>query len=383
MLDRLRIRRKPAFALGALLMVGSLTAIALIAVRSPATIPTEPAASTVVVVKPQRTTTDALSLPVRLSPDNVAQIHARTAGYIDRWYVDIGDAVTAGQMLARLHAPELDQQIAQASADLQTADANLAIASSTAARWTRLFEQDLVARQAYEERTAARDAAVARRDSAAANLGRLRTLGGYTRIRAPFAGVITDRQAQVGALVSAGSATQPLFTLADIQTLRIVANVPQRQVGELTEGLQAILTLPEYPTQTFAAILARSSGAIEPQSGTMRVEFVVDNPDGHLRPGSYGSLQLSPADAGEGLAVPGSSLISTPGATRVAVVTAQERVDLRSVTVGRDTGQSVEILEGLIPSDRVIVTPSDGLRQGDAVRARLRPAARPPEGSAT
>jgi RND family efflux transporter MFP subunit len=381
-LDRFKIRRTPAIALGVILLVGGVTAVALTARHQPETTSTASASPTVVVVRPERTAADALSLPVRLAPHNLAQIHARTAGYIDRWYVDIGQAVTAGQMLARLNAPELDQQIGQATADLQTAQANLAIASSTAERWALLFEKDLVARQAYEERTAARDAALSMRDSAAANVARLRTLQGYTRIRAPFAGVITDRQAQVGALVNAGATTEPLFTLADIRQLRIVAHVPQRQIGQLNEGLQANLTLPEYPGQTFSAVLARSSGAIEPQSGAMRVEFVVDNSDGRLRPGSYGNLQLSKPPLGEGLMVPGSSLISTRGATQVAVVTAQGRVDLRPVKVGRDNGQTVEIVDGLTPADRVILTPSDGVRQGEAVTPRLRPASRRAEATA-
>lgn len=324
---------------------------------------------TVAVVLPKRADQTVLTLPGTIAARNEAAINARTSGYVARWYADIGDTVRAGQILAVLDTPEVVQQLAQARADLQLAMANRALAATTAERWTALRAKDAVSQQETDEKQGRLAAASASVNSARANVSRLATLANYARIRAPFSGVVTSRSAQLGALVSAGNpAGQPLFTIADVSRLRVYARVPQNLAGQITTGTHATLSLPEYPGESFDAVMVRNAGAVERGSGSVLTEFAVSNPQRRLKPGSFASLVI-PIMARPGtLSLPGSSLIAGPNGTMVAVVGKNGRVAMRSVAVGRDQGKTIEILSGIAPTDRIVLTPPDALAPGDLVR---------------
>lgn len=358
---------------------GTLAALVLLvggglAARTAASEEEAPAAAheslpTVAVVRPEASAAGALALPGTIAPYNEAAINARTTGYVARWHADIGDQVRAGETLAMLDAPEVDQQLAQARADLRTALANRALADTTAKRWTAMRAKDAVSQQETDEKVGRLAAATAVADSARANVDRLRTLAGFTRITAPFSGIVTSRSAQLGALVAAGNgAAAPLFTIADINRLRVYVRVPQNLSGQLSRGMVASLRVPEHPGETFKAVLVRHAGAVDPKSGTVLTEFEVRNPERRLKPGGYADVSMPLLAQAGALQLPASSLIVGPKGTMVALVDGKGQVAMRPVTVGRDEGQSVEILAGLRPTDRVIQTPHDALTPGDRVR---------------
>ena len=321
------------------------------------------------LVRPQPAEGGSLDLPGTLEADNRAQIHARTSGYIARWNVDIGDRVGRGQVLATLDAPELDQELMQARADYRTAEANRELAATTADRWQEMRAIDAVSQQETDERVGQLAAARARSGSALANVNRLRAMRGFTRITAPFAGVIVARNAETGALVNAGGAgTEPLFTIADDSRLRLRVRVPQAMARDLRRGLTAQLTVPEYPDETFEADLARIAGAIDPGSGTMLAEFVIPNGGRRLRPGSYAQVSM-PVDGMPGaVTVPASAIIATPRGTMVALADQKGRVQMRPVQIGRDDGRTVQIVSGLTQQARLIQAPPEAIATGDRVR---------------
>ena len=314
---------------------------------------------------------DALTLPGNVQAYNSAAIYARTTGYIRRWFVDIGDPVRAGQVLAILDAPDVDQQVAAARANLQTARANRALAQSTAARWSNLLGKDAVSKQETDEKIGDLAAKTAIANAADADVRRLGALQGFTRLIAPFSGVVTSRSTQIGALVTAGTTSStPLFTVADIGRMRVYVRVPQAYSATFHPGLHATLTVPEYPGRSFDIQLVRSAGAVDPQSGTVLVEFQAANADKALTPGAYAQVTL-PLDGGAGLGgvrLPPSALIVGSKGTQVAVLGASGKAVLNTVTIGRDDGDSVEISAGLSISDRVIDSPPDSLQTGDPVR---------------
>lgn len=323
---------------------------------------------TVNVVHPQPAEAGAIRLPGMLEPDNEAAIHARASGYVARRLVDIGDYVRTGQVLAVLDAPEVEQQLAQARADLRTAEANRELAQTTAARWDALRAKDAVSQQETDEKSGRLAAATALVSSARANVERLRATLGFTRVMAPFAGRVTSREAEIGALVNAGSgAASPLFTIADDRQLRLRVRVPQALSGRLTRGAVASVTVPEYPGESFDAVLARTSGAVDRASGTVLTEFEVNNAGKRLKPGGYAEVAITMA-AGTAVTLPASALIVTPKGTMVGLVDNEGRVTMRSVMIGRDDGPSVQIASGLPPQARVIATPPEALAQGDRVR---------------
>lgn len=323
----------------------------------------------VAVVLPKPAGEATLTLPGTIAARNEAAINARTSGYVARWYADIGDKVRAGQTLAVLDTPEVAQQLAQAKADLQLAAANRALAATTAERWSALRAKDAVSQQETDEKQGRLAAASASVNSARANVSRLATLANYARIRAPFSGVVTSRSAQLGALVSAGNpAGQPLFTIADVSRLRVYVRVPQSLAGQLATGQRATLSVPEYPGEAFEAVMVRNAGAVERGSGSVLTEFAVSNPQRRLKPGSFASLSIPLMARPGAFTVPGSSLIAGPNGTMVAVVGKAGRVAMRKVAVGRDEGKTIEILSGVAPTDRVILTPPDALAPGDRVR---------------
>ena len=324
---------------------------------------------TVDLIQPQPAEAGEIRLPGALEPDNEAAIHARASGYVARRFADIGDHVRAGETLAVLDAPEVEQQLAQAQADLRTAEANRALARTTAERWDALRAKDAVSQQETDEKRGQLAAATALASSARANVERLRATLDFTRVAAPFAGRVTSRNAEIGALVNAGSgAAAPLFTIADDRRLRLRVRVPQALSAMLTQGTRASLTVPEYPGETFEAVLARSAGAVHRASGTVLAEFAVDNTAQRLKPGGYAEVAIPVPPDTNAVMLPASALIVTPKGTMVGLVDGDGQVTLRPVTIGRDEGATVQIVSGLTPQARVIRTPPEALAQGDKVR---------------
>jgi len=310
-----------------------------------------------------------LRLPSELQAYSRAPIFARVSGYLRAWNVDIGAHVKTGQTLAEIETPELDQQLAQAKADLDTARANAALAQTTAKRWQAMLGTDAVAQQDVDQRTgdyAAKKAIVA---AAQANVDRLVAMKGFARIVAPFDGVVTARDTDVGALINAGSAGagQELFAVSDVKQLRVYVQVPQNYVPLIHEGTTATLTVPAYPDRHFTAQVIASADAVNANSGSTLVQLLVDNSDGKLLPGGFASLQFKLPVQANALRVPASALVFDSHGLRVATLDAGGHVRFKDVTIARDLGDAVEIGSGLKPNDRVIDMPPDGLANGDSV----------------
>jgi RND family efflux transporter MFP subunit len=329
----------------------------------------EQAAPRVAVVHPAPIAPNAeLRLPSTLQALNSAPLYARTTGYLRRWLVDLGDPVRKGQLLAELDAPELDQQLIAARAELQTAQANQQLAKSTAARWGDLLAQELISKQTMDEKLGDLTAKTAAADAASANVARLQSMAGFTRIEAPFDGVVTSRSAQIGSLVVAGgAASAPLFTVADVTRIRVFVRVPQVYSPRIRPGLTAGLELPEMPGRTFVATVTRTAGAIDSPSGTLLTELQADNPERALKPGAFAQARFSLASPGNTVTLPPSAFIFGEAGTQVALVEAGDTVALRKVALGRDLGQAVEVTSGLTAGDAVIDSPPDSLAAGDAV----------------
>jgi RND family efflux transporter MFP subunit len=311
----------------------------------------------------------AMVLPGDVRAFYDAPIHARVAGYLKRWYVDIGTPVKAGQVLAEIDTPDLDQQLVQAKADLATALANQHLAEITARRWAGLLAQDAVSRQDSDDKNGDLAAKTALAASARANVSRLQALESFKRITAPFDGVVTTRSTDVGALISVGGpADTPLFTVADERRLRIYVRVPQAYSADIRPGMSATFTVPEYPGRSFTAKLAASADAVTPQSGTLLIQLQIDNADKALKPGDYAQVRFTlPAD-GRALQAPASALMFRDTGMAVAVLGPDGRAAIRPVTIGRDLGTTVEIASGLTAADRLIDNPPDSLRAGDPVK---------------
>ena len=310
-----------------------------------------------------------LLLPGDVQAFTNAPIHARVNGYLKRWYVDIGGRVKAGQLLAEIDTPDLDQQLAQARADLATARANQQLAVTTAKRWQGLLADDAVSHQEAEEKNSDLAAKVALANAAEANVKRLEALSSFKRITAPFAGVVTARNTDIGQLIAEGSPTSPpLFTVADDTRLRVYVRVPQSYTAQLQPGMTASLAVPEYPGRAFTATLKNTSGAIGVGTGAQLTELWIGNADGSLKPGEYAQVKFElPAVAGS-LKVPASAIISRHDGMAVAVVGPNSRVQIRRLIVTRDLGSAVEVAGGVTQADRVIDNPADTLQAGDLVR---------------
>lgn len=310
-----------------------------------------------------------MELPARIEPWSRAPIYARVSGYLKGWNVDIGGAVKAGQLLGEIETPDLDQQLLQAKAELATARSNLALSTSTSKRWQGLLEADAVSRQEADEKAgdlAARQSAVS---AMQANVDRVQALQRYTRLVAPFDGVVTARNTDVGALINVGGAPgSELFVVSDIRRLRVYVNVPQRQVAMVKAGNAVELSVPERPGQTYAATVQSTAKAINAGSGTMLVQLAVNNAAGDLLPGGYATVRFpTPALAQQALSVPPGALIINKSGTQVATVDAQRRVLLKAVTIGRDLGNVIELSSGVDRNDKVIGNPPDGIANGDVV----------------
>jgi RND family efflux transporter MFP subunit len=333
----------------------------------------EQAVPVVSIVKAEKMKGDgeALTLPGDLSAFNSAPIYPRTNGYVRKWMVDIGDNVRAGQLLGVIDAPEVDQQVAAARADLQTARANQALAKSTSVRWANMLAKDAVSRQEADEKAGDLAAKTAITNAGSANLARLQALQSFTRLTAPFPGVVTTRSAQIGQLVSAGAGgttAVPLFTISDVSRMRIYVRVPQTYSSQVHQGMHATVMLPEYPGRKFDATLTRAAGAVDPRSGTVLVELQASNGDRALKPGAYSQVIFPLNGASTSVTIPGSALMVSSDGTRVATLGPDNKANIKTVRVGRDMGSTVEVITGLSPTDRVIDNPPDSLQTGDTVR---------------
>ncbi len=328
------------------------------------------AVPSVSLIHPQSAgSSDALRLPANLQALNNAPIYARTTGYVRRWLVDLGDPVRRGQVLAILDAPDVDQQLAAARADLQTARANQQLAGTTATRWSTMLARDAVSAQETDEKKGDLAAKSAVTNAARANVARLQALQGFTKLIAPFDGIVTSRSTEIGSLVVAGNASStPLFTVADVSRIRAYVQIPQAYSGQIHPGMDVTLTLPEYPGRTFIATLTRTAGAVDPKSGTVLVELQAANGDRALKPGSYAQAAFPLQGAGGKVTLPPSALIIGSNGTQVALLGPGNKAQLKTVTLGRDQGKVVEIAAGLSAADRVIDNPPDSLQTGDPVK---------------
>ena len=325
---------------------------------------------TVATVHPQaQSDSTALTLPGNVQANYDAPIYARTNGYLKRWLVDIGTHVKAGQLLAEIDAPELDQQLRQAEADLANARANRNIANITAERWQGLRDTDSVSKQEADEKISLAETSAAQLQAAQANLQRLRELSSFKRIVAPFDGVVTVRNTDVGQLINAGGAGPELFRIADTSKLRLYVRVPQAYAALMRPDLPAQVRFPERPGETYTATLERTSNAIDAATRTLLAQLVVDNSKAALLPGAYAEVRFElPASSATALRLPANVLLTRGDALKVATVDAQGHVALKTVSMGRDFGSEIEILGGLTPSDEVIVSPPDSLTEDTVVR---------------
>jgi RND family efflux transporter MFP subunit len=334
------------------------------------------AITTVNVVYPKTgAPTDEIVLPGNTQAFTDAPIFARTNGYVKSWNADIGTRVKKGQLLAEIETPEVDQQLQQARADLKTAQANLRQAEITADRWEALWKTDSVSKQETDVAVNAFHAMKATVDSNMSNVRRLEELQGFEKIYAPFDGVITARNTDIGALINSGATTpaQELFHLAAINTLRVFVAVPQLYSQAVRPGAGASLTLDEFPGKSFAGTIARNSNSIDPASRTLNVEVDVDNRNGTLLPGAYVRVHLKLPQSVSSVTVPANTLLFRSEGLRVGVVR-NGRAELVPVTIGRDYGSSVEVVSGLQPTDPVILNPSDSLISGATVQVNAPPA---------
>ena len=315
---------------------------------------------------------EEISLPGNVLPYTDAAIFARTTGYLSRRYADIGSRVTAGQVLAEIDTPEIDQQLLQARADLATAKANETLARTTAERYQDLIKSDSVSRQDLDTANGGYEARKAAVLSADANVKRLQALEKFKTIHAPFAGVITARNTDIGALIGSGSGARELFHVAAIDRLRVSVNVPETYARAARPGMAASVELQEHPGRQFPGRIARTAGSIDPASRTLLVEIDLDNKSGELMPGSYAEVHFKlPTDAAT-FRLPVNTLIFRTDGLRVAIVK-NGTVTLIPITLGRDFGNTVEVVSGLTGAELVVVNPPDSLTNGQAVIVRPQP----------
>jgi RND family efflux transporter MFP subunit len=310
-----------------------------------------------------------LVLPGTMQAWFTAHIYARVGGYVHAWTRDIGADVGKDAPLATIDTPELDQQIIQARATLERARAEAALARSTATRWNDLVKSKAVSVQETDEKNADAKTHAAAVDEAAAALGRLLAMKGYATVRAPFAGLVTQRNADIGDLVGPGATNQtPMFAMADERRMRIYVNVPQEYSAAMHNGLTATLKLPDYPDQTFPATLTDQSFAIDQRTGSLQVQLKTDNPGFKLKPGGYAEVHFALPGAGDRLIVPSGALVLRDHGSQVATVTGNGRVHLIPVIIGRDLGGKVEINSGITAGTRLIANPPDSISEGEVVR---------------
>jgi len=309
----------------------------------------------------------ALELPAEVKPFLESPIYARVNGYLRRWLADIGAQVKEGQLLAEIDTPELDQELAQARAQLAQAQAALALARTTAARWAELLKTASVSEQEAAEKQADLELKLASVQAAQANVRRLEETQSFQSVKAPFAGTITARHTDVGELIAAGNGKE-LFRLAQTGTLRVYVRVPQTGAAGIAPGQQAELAIPELAGRVFPAKVVRTAGAMSADSRTLLTELEVDNSRGEILAGCFAQVRFAETKLAPPLALPSNTLLFRSEGPQVGLVGADGKVQLRNVKLGRDFGPTIEVLEGLGPNDRVILNPADSLESGAIVR---------------
>ncbi|WP_118181856.1 efflux RND transporter periplasmic adaptor subunit [Paraburkholderia phosphatilytica] len=329
-------------------------------------------ALSVAVVKPQKSTAALdLVLPGNVQAFLDTPIYARTNGYLKKWYADIGAHVKSGQLLAEIDTPEVDDQLRAARADLANAEANYALAKSTADRWTTMLKSNSVSKQETDEKVGDMLAKKGSLDAARFNVARLEKLTSFQKVYAPFDGIVTARNVDVGALIDAGSSGGPakeLFHVVDASRLRVYVNVPQAYAPDVKPQQAAYLTMPDSPTKRYPGSVARTAGAVDPTQRTMLVEVDVDNRSGALLPGAYAQVHFALGAGAAPFTLPGNTLLFRPGGVRVATVDAQQHVKLVPITLGTDFGTRVAVTSGLTGDEQVILNPQDSIVDGAPVR---------------
>ncbi|MDB6043115.1 MAG: efflux transporter periplasmic adaptor subunit [Gammaproteobacteria bacterium] len=318
---------------------------------------------------------DGLELPGRLEAYISAPIYARVPGYLKSWKHDIGGKVKAGDLLAEIDTPDLDQQLMQGRADLSVAQANARLAQISADRWQSLAGTDAVAKQDVDTRNFTLNANMAQVKAAQANVDRLVANEDFKRLIAPFDGIVTARETDIGALINVGAAGgAQLFVVSETSKLRVYVNVPQNYVPSVPPGTKATISVPEHPDKTYSGTVEASAQAVIPSTGTTLMQLIVDNSAGEMMPGDYASIHLQTAGAVNVLSVPSSALIFDAKGLSVATVDANNRVVLKPVSIERDLGAVIELASGLASNDRVIENPPDGVGSGTQVRVTAAPA---------
>jgi membrane fusion protein, multidrug efflux system len=325
--------------------------------------------SVAVIFPDQQVINATIDLPGRLEAYYRAPIFARVSGYLKSWSADIGARVKAGEIIAEIDAPDLDQQLLQARADLANQQASAKLSEVTLARRRTLIASNFVSMQEIDERTADLSNKNASVNSSQANVERLEALAGYKKITVPFDGIVTSRTTDVGALINAGGGSGPaMFIISDIKKLRVYVNVPQSYVPAVKVGAKALISVPEYPGRTFAATVEASSQAVDVNSGTTQMQLALDNGAGELMPGGYANVRMSLQRDSVPLHIPSSALIFNQNGLRVATVGPDDRVVFKTVTISRDLGRDIELGSGVSVEDRIINAPPDGIADGDQVR---------------
>jgi RND family efflux transporter MFP subunit len=328
---------------------------------------------TVAVIRPTTEPGDeSLVLPGTLQAYVESPIYARTNGYLKKWYFDIGSRVSKGTLLAEIDAPELDQQLSQSKADLGTAQANENLSQITATRYTDLLKTDGVSRQEVDNATGDLAAKSATVQSSAANVRRLEELEAFKRVFAPFSGVITRRNVDIGTLINAGNGgtSQQLFYLAQTDPIRVFINVPETYSSHIRPGLGAYLELTQYPGRKFQGKVVRTAEAIDPAARTLLTEVDVPNKSGELLPGGYAQVVLQVRTPGERVVVPVNSLLFRSEGLRAVVVGPDDRAHLQPLVIGRDYGNTLEVLSGLKPDQWIVLNPPDSLEDGQVVKVK-------------
>jgi len=313
-----------------------------------------------------------IALPGNTQAYNDTPIYARTSGYLKQWFVDIGQHVTKGELMATIETPELDEQLQVAQANLKSAQADLALANTTSDRYQNLLKSDSVSKQETDVAVSGAAAKLAAVDAAQANVRRLQQLQSFEKVYAPYSGVVTVRNTDIGDLIDSGSpnssgTAKELFRVASIDMLRVYVAVPENYAPAIRDGNTATLTLDEYPNQQFVGKIARNSNAIDQTSRTLNVEVDVDNADGKLLPGAYVFVHFKIPEQVRMVSVPANTLVFRAQGLQVGVVR-DGRVHLQSVTIGKDNGSSLEIATGVTAADEVILDPSDSLAEGQRVQ---------------
>ena len=339
---------------------------------------------TVVTVRAIRTDLgEELVLPGTVQAYIESPIYARTNGYLKSWLVDIGSAVRKGQLLAEIDTPEVDQQLAQAVADLATARANEALSNTTNKRWNDLLVTESVSKQDADEKAGDAAAKKAIAESAAANVSRLRQLESFKHVVAPFDGIITARNTDIGALINAGeSAGSELFRVADTHKLRIYVQIPEPYAAAAKPGLEADLRFSEQAGKGYAATTVRTANALDPVLRTLQVELELDNAQRELFPGAYAEVHFKLAGSASSVRLPANTVLFRAPGPQVAIVDAQHRIQLKSIVQGRDFGGTIEVLSGLGPDDAVVINPPDSIVDGATVRVSSPPPVQAPKAPA-